>query len=245
MAAKQFFRAAVRKRLTAENPFADMKECGVQANRERDYFLTRPDAQKVLAACPDDEWKLIFALARYGGLRVPSELMGLRWGDVDWERGRVTIRSPKTEHHSGKASRVILLFPELRPYLEASWDAAPEGSEFVIARYRDSNVNLRTRLEKIVARAGMVTWPKIFQNLRASRATELAAEYPAHVAAEWLGHSRLIAQQHYWQVTDADFKRATQAEGGALGGTEGGAQVAQTVAPTTPDSERSESDKAR
>ena len=26
---------------------------------------------------------------RIGGLRVPSELLGLRWGDVDWER---TIR---------------------------------------------------------------------------------------------------------------------------------------------------------
>lgn len=46
--------------------------------------------------------------------------------------------------------------------------------------------------------------------MRASRATELAAEFPAHVAAAWLGHSTLIAQKHYWQVTDADFERATK-----------------------------------
>ena len=49
--------------------------------------------------------------------------------------------------------------------------------------------------------------PKLFQNLRASRATELAAEHPGHVAAEWLGHSTAVAQKHYWQVTDADFDR--------------------------------------
>ena len=59
-------------------------------------------------------------------------------------------------------------------------------------------------------RAGVSSWPKLFQNLRASRATELAAEYPGHEAAEWLGHSTAIAQKHYWQVTDANFARAVQ-----------------------------------
>ena len=38
--AKQFFRAAVRKKLIPENPFADMKNCGVRENRERDFFIT-------------------------------------------------------------------------------------------------------------------------------------------------------------------------------------------------------------
>jgi len=69
--AKQFFRAALRKRLIAENPFGDMKGCNVQANRQRDYFLSRTDAAKILEACPDVQWRLIFALSRYGGLRCP------------------------------------------------------------------------------------------------------------------------------------------------------------------------------
>jgi hypothetical protein len=50
--AKQFFRAALRKRLIQENPFADMRGCVVQANRDRDYFVSRLEAEKVLAACP-------------------------------------------------------------------------------------------------------------------------------------------------------------------------------------------------
>jgi len=64
--------------------------------------------------------------------------------------------------------------------------------------------------------AGVKPWPKLFQNLRASRATELAADYPAHVAADWLGHSTLVAQKHYWQTTDTDFDKAVSTKSEAL-----------------------------
>ena len=207
--AKQLFRAALRKRIIAENPFADMRDCLVKANKSRDYFVTRDMADKVLAECPDNEWKLIFALARFGGLRTPSETLLLRWGDVDWERGRLLIRSPKTEHHEGKDSRHVPIFPELRPHLEAAWDQAAEGAEFVIVRHRDSNVNLRTQLLRVIAKAGLTAWPKLFQNLRSTRETELAETYPLHVVTAWLGNSQLIAAKHYLQVTDEHFAKAT------------------------------------
>ena len=79
---------------------------------------------------------------------------------------------------------------------------------YVIARYRSTNSNLRTRLNKIIRAAGLTPWPKLFQNLRSSRSTELATEYPDYVAAAWMGHSTAVANKHYWQVTDADFDRA-------------------------------------
>ncbi len=213
--AKQFFRWAVRKRLLAENPFADIKGCTVQANKAREFFVDRVASQKVLDACPDSEWRLLFALSRFGGLRCPSEHLALTWDDVDWEHDRTTIHAPKTKRCEGKESRVIPISPELRPYLEALFNEKesergrpPSPSEHVITRYRRKNCNLRTQLERIIKRAGLEAWPKLFQNLRASRATELAADYPAHVAAAWLGHSTLVASKHYWQVTDADYQRA-------------------------------------
>ncbi len=67
-------------------------------------------------------------------------------------------------------------------------------------------------MQRIIAKAGLETWPKLFANLRASRATELAGEHPGHVAAAWLGHSAAIANKHYWQVTEADFEQATGSE---------------------------------
>jgi integrase len=208
--AKQYFRAAQRQRLIPENPFADQKAT-VQRNEKRDYFITREETRKVLDACPDAQWRLLFALSRYGGLRCPSEHLGLRWGDVDWARNRIVIHSPKTEHHTGGESRVIPLFPELRPYLEDVFEQAEPGTEFVITRYRESNVNLRTHLIRIIHRACLSPWPKLFQNLRASRATELVQSFPSYVAAAWLGHCEAIAEKHYWQVTDAHFERAIKA----------------------------------
>jgi integrase len=218
--AKQFLRAAARKKLIAESPFADMKGTNVQANRSRDYFLSREDAVKVLDACPDSERRLIFALARFGGLRTPSETLELRWGDVNWELQRITVRAPKTEHHAGHEERIMPLFPELRPYLQAALDELLEdfdpkvnrlSEQPIIRRYRDGNANLRTQLLRIIRKAGLKPWPKLFQNLRASRATELAAEHPGHVAANWLGHSNTVADKHYRQLTDADFERALRA----------------------------------
>jgi integrase len=209
--AKVFFRGAVKRRLIQCNPFAEIKAT-IQRNEKRDYFISRQETQKVLDACPDAEWRLIFALSRYAGLRCPSEHLGLRWGDIDWERDRMVIHSPKTEHHAGGESRVIPLFPELRPYLdEVFFEQAKPGSEYVITRYRESNVNLRTQLTKIIYRAGLTPWPKLFQNLRASRATELVQSFPSYVAAAWLGHCEAVAEKHYWQVTEEHFETAIKA----------------------------------
>ena len=207
--AKQFFHAAKRKRLVEENPFAGLK-AAVQANPSRFYFITCEEAQQVLDACPDAQWRLIFALSRYSGLRCPSEHLALRWGDVDWERNRMTIRSPKTEHHPGGESRTVPLFPELRPYLEEVWEQAEPGTEYVITRYRDTNVNLRTQLLRIMQRAGVKPWPKLFQNLRSSRETELAQQFPIHVVCAWIGNSQSVAAKHYLQVTDEHFEQAAK-----------------------------------
>ncbi len=44
--------------------------------------------------------------------------------------------------------------------------------------------------------------------MRASRATELALEYPAAQCTAWMGHSQAIAEAHYHMVRDEDFDRA-------------------------------------
>ena len=209
--AKQLFKAAVRKQLIPSNPFTELKS-SVLGNASRFYFISREEAQQVISACPDSQWRLLFALSRFGGLRCPSEHLALRLTDIDWERERVTVHSPKTEHHPGGESRVIPMFPELRPYLEEVFDQAEPGTEFVITRYRDTNSNLRTQLQRIIQRAGLKPWPKLFQNLRSTRPTELEREHPSHVVCAWIGNSRAVAAKHYLQITDEDFAKATSVD---------------------------------
>ncbi len=140
--ARQFFKLAQRKGLIDQNPFQDVK-AGSQRNEARLMFIDRETIEKVIAAAPTPEWRLIIALARYGGLRTPSETLTLKWSDVDWENGRLTVPSPKTEHQN-KPYRVIPLFPELRPYLEAAFHEAAEGSVFVVTTVRSASTTRRT-----------------------------------------------------------------------------------------------------
>ncbi|MGV2332937.1 MAG UNVERIFIED_CONTAM: phage integrase SAM-like domain-containing protein [Planctomycetaceae bacterium] len=66
---KQFFRAALRRKLVEENAFGD-QVAAVRGNAAKFHFITREDAAKILKACPDTQWRMIFALARFG-LRLP------------------------------------------------------------------------------------------------------------------------------------------------------------------------------
>ena len=208
--AKQFFKSAVRSKLLPSNPFEDLASA-VRGNPDKEYFVTPQEAESVLAECPDVEWRLLFALSRYGGLRCPSEHLALRWTDVDWGAERVTIHSSKTEHHPGGKTRQIPLFPELLPHLREAFELAGEGAEFVITRYRGTNKNLRTQLNRIIKRAGLKVWPKLFQNLRSTRETELNEDFPTHVVCKWIGNSPKVAAKHYLQVTDDHFRRASEA----------------------------------
>lgn len=191
--ARQFFKAAIKRDLIQRNPFEELA-ANVTANRDRDYFVSREESTAVLDVCPDTEWRVMFALARFGGLRTPSETLRLRWADIDWANNRFTVTSPKTEHHDGKGSRIVPLFPELLPHLREAFELADDGNEFVVTRYRDAGTNLRTHLQRIIKRAGLTAWPKLWQNLRATRATELAQNFPQHVAAAWCGHSAKVAE---------------------------------------------------
>lgn len=133
---------------------------------------------------------------------------------MDWDAGRLLVRSSKTEGYAGKAERAVPILPELRPLLLDAFEAAEPGAEWVVGRYRQRNANLRTQLQRILRRAGVEPWPRLFHNLRASCQTELAERFPAHVVSAWIGNSEAIAAAHYLQVTDDHFRRAV-AEGAA------------------------------
>jgi integrase len=161
--------------------------------------------EKVFEACSHDNWRLVIVLTRYGGLRIPSVRQNLKWSDIDWLGGRFTVRVPKKEHLDGHETRIVPIFPEIRPYLRQAFEETPAGSVYVLHRDGYAYAGVLQAVE----RASVEPWPKLLQNLRASRETVLMQTYPAHVVDDWLGNYREVAIDHYLQVTDADYARAS------------------------------------
>lgn len=212
--AKSVFARAVRWGMIPASPFAGMK-AGSQANPDREFFVTREATEAVLDACPDAEWRLVVGLSRYAGLRCPSEMVEMAWADVDWGRGMLTVRSPKTEHHGAHhAVRHVPISPRLRELLTESFELAADGEVRVVPRVQDNRINLRTTLQRIIERAGLKPWPRLLQNLRSSCETEWCEQYPIASVTRWLGNSPTVALKHYIQARDVHFEAVVAGAGG-------------------------------
>jgi len=207
--AKQFFEYACEVELIQRNPFRQRSIVTTTTGspKGRRAYVSEADARKVLDACPDQQTKLLFALARWGGLRVPSEPLALRWDDIDFDAKRITVTVPKLAHLEGKATRTIPLFPELQELLTTAHNL--RESDRVITLAPDASKNFRTRFTRIITRAGVDPWPKLFHTLRASRQTDLEDRFPAHVVCEWIGNSPRVAREHYLTTLDRHFDEAT------------------------------------
>lgn len=98
--AKMFFSVAVKRKLIAENPFSGLVGTVVSVP-ERQHFLPRETVDLLLDQCYTAEYRLLLIVARYRGVRVPSEIVPLTWQDMDWQAQRIVITSPKTKRQAG------------------------------------------------------------------------------------------------------------------------------------------------
>lgn len=101
--AKTMLGEAVRDRLLTVSPFAGMKG-GVEVNPERQRFIDAATSKLVYDACPNADWRCIFVLCRFCGMRCPSEVLNLKWADIDWDAGKILLRRLRlpcgTAHYS-------------------------------------------------------------------------------------------------------------------------------------------------
>ncbi len=190
---RQFFRYAVKAQLLTRNPFEEVRERRGNP-RDRQRYVSVDETLRLIQAAPTVDWKVIIALCRFAGLRCPSEVLSLKWTHIDWNRGIMRVPQPKLEHHADKRFREVPIFGAIKPFLEEAFHAPSRRSQYVVANdtyrrraYASShgwrNANLRTQFERIVRRAGLEPWPRLFHNLRASLATDLTASFPQHVVA--------------------------------------------------------------
>lgn len=210
--AKTAFRRGVDMGIWGRHPFENVKPPKVNIGERRQYVPAEV-IERLLPYCPNWVWRLLLVLARYAGLRTPSEPFSLKWSDILWAEGKFLVDSPKT------GLRAVPLFPRVRQALEEAFEIAEPGTVYVIPEeYRRRalgpagfrNANLRTTLLKIIRRAGETPWPRLWHNLRASCESDLVRRYPLPTAARWLGNSSVIAYRHYVDPTDTAFREASQ-----------------------------------
>ncbi len=180
---RQFVNDAVDRELITKNPFVSVK--APRPKMKSNTFVTRSTIERIM--------------------------------------DRMFIPEPKVEHHEERGIRECPIFPEvMRELLDAKElnDAKDNPSEFVVDAdaYRAAantpsgwkNANLRTQFLKLLAKADIEPWPRLFHSMRASRQTELTESFPSHVVCSWLGNSEEVAKDHYLLLTDEHFKKASE-----------------------------------
>jgi hypothetical protein len=124
----------------------------------------------------------------------------------------MTIHAPKTEHHENGGIRVVPIFPELMPYLLPMLEGT--GPEDYLLPHLRLLSNPYTQFKRFVKKAGLVPWPKLWQNLRSTRETELMEnkDFSLQAVCQWIGNSPVVALKHYAQVREHEFHIATGSE---------------------------------
>ena len=208
--ARSWFAYAVKHRWIDANPFEAVPCSAIPTTKQR--FINAKASWDVFNRFDDPQWRTLFALARWGGMRVPSEPMALKWSDVDFQAGRIRVTSPKTSRYAGKGERVMPLFEELRQPLLAlrqSLGRRVDDDSLVLPFLQSCTAaSLRKPMFNAIEAAGLKQWPRLWHNLRSTRQTELEESFPTHVVCAWLGNTPAVAARSYLQLTDEHFAAA-------------------------------------
>lgn len=167
-----------------------------------DHFRRQPEIQCGLA------------IARWSGVRVPSELQTLTIASVDWDGARLYVTDSKRTKRAARAPPVIRetpLFPELVPYLRRIWPADGSPTDPLLPSIAADDGAAFVRMCSEARDQCGLQWPRLFTSVRATRESELIHRFDVHTACEWIGNSPAVAAKFYQQITAETWKVATTA----------------------------------
>ena len=209
---------------------------------------TAPEAARFLSLAGGDAHEPLWSLAVYTGMRR-AELLGLRWSDIDWDAGLLTVSvtrtlagsTPITKGTKSGRVRGIPLSPEALALLSGWRDRQAAHIEECHDAYRDQGLVCCTpygdfwypttatrRFKQLVALADV---PEI--NLHRTRHTfaslALRAGEPLAAVAEVLGHADPRTTLSAYQDIKPDQRRQVSGTVAALIMAQSGADVPSPV----------------
>jgi integrase len=205
------FAAAVEFKLLVKNPCTKSRRSNVDKidpPLKEMAVLTEAQAAKFLDAAKEYRLYALFAMALGTGMRQ-GELLGLRWGDVDFERGVVQVRNSLAQL-KGKgvgADKFVLKDPKSKTSRRAitlpvfALDALHGHRQAMVAEGNASAVVFCTKTGNYIAKSNLTRWTfapilkkaglKLrFHDLRHTHASLLLAKgHSIKAVAKRLGHS--------------------------------------------------------
>jgi integrase len=109
---------ALQQGLVASNPFRAVPRNSI-ANPLNETVVPAETVLKVIDHATDAEDRLLLGLGRFAGLRIPSEIQNLTWGDINLNEGLMRVYSKKTKRY-GKTTREVPIFSTLNGILVAN-----------------------------------------------------------------------------------------------------------------------------
>ncbi len=116
------------------------------------------------------------------------------------------VRAAKTQRHAHGGMRSCRCSTIWCRSLTRCLMPACKPTDYVFVKHRDSEVNLRTELLRLIKKAGLEPWPKPFQNLRANALTDLCDLVNLPQACKWIGNSPDVAMRHYLIIKKKDWE---------------------------------------
>jgi integrase len=168
--------------------------------RGRVRFLSEEERHRLLEACQksDSPWLyLIVVLALSTGARR-MEILGLRWEDVDLNRGIITLHETKNGER-----RILPITGHALALLKEHAKVRLLNTDLVFpGKNLKNSVDVRTPWETVLKRAGITDFR--FHDLRHSAASYLAMNGASMAEiAEVLGHKTLQMVKRYAHLSDA------------------------------------------
>jgi hypothetical protein len=169
-----------------------MPSSRADVNLSRQVYVDREMIERVMEHCRDDYDRLLLALARFGGLRILSEIRHLRFCDFTGQVIQIH-RDTKT------GAREVPLFGEIRAIVARI--QADLGENFSPAAIIFGNLgNFRCRILAAIAASGVERWVKLFVNLRSSCITDMVEHgYTEKTLDSIFGNSAAVRSLHYVQ----------------------------------------------
>jgi integrase len=168
----------------------------------RERFLSRAEIDRLLAAPMAHHIKLAILLMLGTAGRVAA-VLGLRWSQVDFERGQINLRTIETGPRKGRA--IVPMNDMLRAALSHARQAAM--TEFVIEWAGQPVERIKTGFAAAVRNAGVECSP---HDLRRTAAVHMVeAGIPMSEVAQFLGHtSTSVTERVYGRYSPTHLRKA-------------------------------------